>query len=125
MPKHFLVNDNMVVPPAPSAEDVTVVRGPNIKEFPVNVPLADNVSGRCLIKVEVNITTDHIMPSNAKLLPFRSNIPYLSEYCLTPCDPEFPARAKSKGGGFIVAGSNYGQGSSKRACGACSAVFGN
>lgn len=113
MPKHFLVNDNMVVPPAPSAEDVTVVRGPNIKEFPVNIPLADNVSGDVLIKVEDNITTDHIMPSNAKLLPFRSNIPYLSEYCLAPCDPEFPARAKSKGGGFIVAGSNYGQGSSR------------
>ncbi len=113
MPKHFLVNDNMVVAPAPSADDVEVVRGPNIKEFPVNVPLADTVSGEALIKVEDNITTDHIMPSNAKLLPFRSNIPYLSEYCLAPCDPEFPARAKAKNGGFIIAGSNYGQGSSR------------
>lgn len=66
-----------------------------------------------LIKVGDNITTDHIMPSNAKLLPFRSNIPYLAEYCLTPCDPEFPKRAKENGGGFIIGGSNYGQGSSR------------
>ncbi len=113
MPKKFFVNDNMVVAPAPSYDDVEVVRGPNIKEFPVNVPLADNLTGEALIKVEDNITTDHIMPSNAKLLPFRSNIPYLSEYCLAPCDPEFPARAKEKNGGFIIAGSNYGQGSSR------------
>ena len=113
MPKKFFVNDNMVVAPAPSADDVEVVRGPNIKEFPVNVPLADKLTGEALIKVEDNITTDHIMPSNAKLLPFRSNIPYLSEYCLAPCDPEFPARAKEKNGGFIIAGSNYGQGSSR------------
>ncbi len=113
MPKHFLVNDNMVVAPAPTAEEVEVVRGPNIKEFPVNVPLADTLKGEALIKVEDNITTDHIMPSNAKLLPFRSNIPYLSEYCLAPCDPQFPARAKEKNGGFIIAGSNYGQGSSR------------
>lgn len=113
LPKEFLVNDNMVVPPAPSADDVEVVRGPNIKPFPVNVPLAENVKAEALIKVEDNITTDHIMPSNAKLLPYRSNIPYLSEYCLAPCDPEFPARAKEKNGGFIIGGSNYGQGSSR------------
>lgn len=113
MPAEFLVNDNMVVPPAPEGQEVEVVRGPNIKPFPVNVELPDKVKGKVLIKVEDNITTDHIMPSNAKLLPFRSNIPYLSEFCLTPCDPEFPRRAKENGGGFIIGGHNYGQGSSR------------
>ena len=113
MPKKFFINDNMVVAPAPEGNDVEVVRGPNIKPFPVNTALADTVTGKALIKVEDNITTDHIMPSNAKLLPYRSNVPYLSEYCLVPCDPEFPKRAKENGGGFIIAGSNYGQGSSR------------
>lgn len=113
MPKEFKVNDNMVIAPAESAADVDVVRGPNIKEFPVNVPMSDKISGKALIKVEDNITTDHIMPSNAKLLPYRSNIPYLSDYCLASCDSEFSKRAKEAGGGFIIAGSNYGQGSSR------------
>ncbi len=113
MPKKFKINDNMVVSPAPEGNDVEVVRGPNIKPFPVNQPMADVITGKALIKVEDNITTDHIMPSNAKLLPFRSNIPYLSEFCLVPCDAEFPARAKANGGGFIIGGSNYGQGSSR------------
>jgi aconitate hydratase len=113
MPEHFLINDNMVVPPAPEGEEVEVVRGPNIKPFPVNNELPDKVEGVVLIKVGDNITTDHIMPSNAKLLPYRSNVPYLAEYCLTPCDPDFPKRAKENGGGFIVGGSNYGQGSSR------------
>ena len=113
MPKKFFINDNMVVAPAPEGNDVEVVRGPNIKPFPVNTALAETVTGKALIKVEDNITTDHIMPSNAKLLPYRSNVPYLSEYCLVPCDPEFPKRAKENGGGFIIAGSNYGQGSSR------------
>ena len=113
MPERFKTNDNMVVSPAPENNDVQVVRGPNIKPFPVNQPMADTISGKALIKVEDNITTDHIMPSNAKLLPYRSNIPYLSEFCLVPCDPEFPARAKANGGGFIIGGSNYGQGSSR------------
>ena len=113
MPEKFLVNDNMIIAPAPENNDVEVVRGPNIKPFPINKPLADNITGKALIKVEDNITTDHIMPSNAKLLPFRSNIPYLSEFCLVPCDPDFPARAKENGGGFIIGGSNYGQGSSR------------
>ena len=113
MPERFLINDNMVVPPAPEGEEVEVVRGPNIKPFPVNKELPDRVEGVTLIKVEDNITTDDIMPSNAKLLPYRSNVPYLAEYCLTPCDPDFPKRAKEHGGGFIVGGSNYGQGSSR------------
>ena len=113
MPKSFVVNDNMVAAPAPEGNDVEVVRGPNIKPFPVSKPLADTLEGKSLIKVGDNITTDHIMPSNAKLLPFRSNIPYLSEFCLAPCDAEFPKRAKDNGGGFIIGGSNYGQGSSR------------
>lgn len=113
MPESFLINDNMIVPPAPEGENIEVVRGPNIKPFPVNKELADKVEGAVLIKVGDNITTDHIMPSNAKLLPYRSNIPYLAEYCMTPCDPDFPKRAKENGGGFIVGGSNYGQGSSR------------
>ena len=115
MPDHFMVNDNLIIDPAPQEEaaSVTVVRGPNIKPFPLNKPLSGDVSGKALIKVEDNITTDHIMPSNAKLLPFRSNVPYLADFCLTPCDPEFPQRAKANDGGFIIAGSNYGQGSSR------------
>jgi aconitate hydratase len=113
MPEKFIINDNMVVAPAPEGTDVEVVRGPNIKPFPINKELAERVEGKVLIKVGDNITTDHIMPSNAKLLPFRSNIPYLAEFCLTPCDPGFPARAKEYGGGFIIGGSNYGQGSSR------------
>lgn len=113
IPSEFLINDNMVVAPAPEGVEVEVVRGPNIRPFPVNVELPDVVKGKVLIKVGDNITTDHIMPSNAKLLPFRSNIPYLSEFCLTPCDAEFPKRAKENGGGFIIGGVNYGQGSSR------------
>lgn len=113
MPEKFLANDNMVVAPAEDGSAVEVVRGPNIKPFPLNKKLPETVVGKALIKVEDNITTDHIMPSNAKLLPFRSNIPHLAEFCLTPCDPEFPARAKANGGGFIIGGVNYGQGSSR------------
>jgi len=110
MPAAFLVNDNMVVAPE---YDTEVVRGPNIKPFPVNTALPSEITAKALLKVEDNITTDHIMPSNASLLPYRSNIPYLSDYCLAPCDKDFPARAKELGGGFVIAGENYGQGSSR------------
>ncbi|MBR3304668.1 MAG: aconitate hydratase [Christensenellaceae bacterium] len=113
MPDIFYVNDNMIVEPAPEGNDVEVVRGPNIKEFPINHALNEKVTGEVLLKMEDNITTDHIMPSNAKLLPYRSNVPYLSDYCLTPVDASFPARAKELGGGILVAGQNYGQGSSR------------
>lgn len=113
MPNEFLINDNLIVPPAKEGEDVEVVRGPNIKPFPLNTSMPEVVEGETLIKVGDNITTDHIMPSTAKLLPYRSNIPYLAEFCLTPCDMDFPKRAKEKNGGIIVAGSNYGQGSSR------------
>jgi aconitate hydratase len=114
-PEAFAVNDNLVVTPAGEAEAMTIeiVRGPNIKPFPLNKPLADMIEGEALIKLEDNITTDHIMPSNAKLLPFRSNIPHLSGFCLAPVDETFADRAKAKNGGFIIAGQNYGQGSSR------------
>lgn len=113
MPSSFLVNDNMVIMPSKTPDEVEVVRGPNIKPFPVNTALKDEVDGKVLVILEDNITTDHIMPSNSKLLPFRSNVPYLADFCLTPSDPEFPARAKANNGGFIVGGQNYGQGSSR------------
>lgn len=113
MPEKFLINDNLIIKPAITGEDVEIVRGPNIKPFPKGKSLGESIEGKALIKVGDDITTDHIMPSNAKLLPYRSNIPYLSDYCLAPCDEEFPRRAKEYGGGMIVAGSNYGQGSSR------------
>lgn len=113
MPDKFLVNDNMIIAPSLDSVEVEIVRGPNIKPFPQNKPLVDKLSGEVLIKVGDNITTDQIMPSDAKLLPYRSNIPYLAEFCLTPCNPEFPKRAKDYNGGIIVGGENYGQGSSR------------
>lgn len=113
MPKQFLIDDSMIIKPAKDGEEVEVKRGPNIKPFPINKPLGEKIEGKVVIKVSDNITTDHIMPSNSKLLPFRSNIPYLSEFCFNTVDSEFPKRAKENGGGIIVAGSNYGQGSSR------------
>ena len=113
MPERFLIDDSMIIKPAGLGEEVEVVRGPNIKPFPVNKELGENLDGKVLIKVEDNITTDHIMPSNSKLLPFRSNIPYLAEYCFNTVDAEFPSRAKENNGGIIIAGNNYGQGSSR------------
>ncbi|MCR4943141.1 MAG: aconitate hydratase [Clostridium sp.] len=113
MPEKFIIDDSMILPPAPTNAEVEVVRGPNIKPFPVNKPLGEEVEGKVIIKVEDNITTDHIMPSNSKLLPFRSNIPYLAGFCFNTIDPEFPKRAQDNNGGVIVAGENYGQGSSR------------
>ncbi len=112
MPAKFLINDNLILRPEEFG-DVKVVRGENIKPFPKTHPLPQTLKGEVLIKLGDDITTDHIMPSNAALLAYRSNIPYLSDYCLANCDKEFPSRAKAKNGGFIVAGSNYGQGSSR------------
>ncbi|MDE6398741.1 MAG: aconitate hydratase, partial [Clostridiales bacterium] len=112
LPETFAVNDNLILRPE-DFTDVEVVRGPNIKPFPKTKKLEKNITGKTLIVCEDNITTDHIMPSNSKLLPYRSNIPYLADFCLNPVDPEFSRRAKENGGGFIVAGQNYGQGSSR------------
>ena len=109
----FLINDNMIITPSSLPEEIKVIRGPNIKPFPINKELQETLLGRVLIKLGDNITTDDIMPSNAKLLPYRSNIPHLSDFCLTPCDPDFPRRAKKENGGFIIGGTNYGQGSSR------------
>ena len=113
MPTEFLIDDSMILAPAEVGTDVEVIRGPNIKPFPVNEKLGELVEGKLLIKLEDNITTDHIMPSNSKLLPFRSNIPYLADFCFNTVDTEFPKRAKENNGGFIIAGNNYGQGSSR------------
>lgn len=113
MPERFFINDNMILAPAENSADVEVVRGPNIKPFPVNKPLEENWDERALLKVGDNITTDHIMPAGAKILPYRSNIPKMSEFCFTRCDEDFPKRAKEWGGGIIIGGQNYGQGSSR------------
>ena len=113
VPERFEIDDGMLIMPPADGRNVDVVRGPNIKPFPRAVPPAETISGEALIKLGDNITTDHIMPSNAKLLPFRSNVPYLADFCLSPCDSEFAARAKAKNGGFIIGGENYGQGSSR------------
>jgi aconitate hydratase len=113
IPKEFLINDNMVISPAEDFKDIEVVRGPNIKPFPKNKNLEDTTGGKVLIKVGDHVTTDTIMPSNAKLLPYRSNIPYLSEFCFSQIDKDFTKRAKENGGGVILAGKNYGQGSSR------------
>lgn len=115
MPEAFLINDSAVLPPVPpeDAEQAQVLRGPNIKEFPKSKPFSDSLSAELVLKVGDNITTDHIMPAGAKILPYRSNIPYLSRFCFEVCDPSFPERAKAAGDGIIVGGSNYGQGSSR------------
>lgn len=109
----FIIDDSMIIKPKIDANKVEVKRGPNIKPFPLNKHLDNKLTGKVVLKVGDNITTDHIMPSNAKLLPFRSNIPYLSEYCFSTVDQEFPTRAKNNLGGFIIGGDNYGQGSSR------------
>ena len=113
MPEKFVIHDNMIIAPAPAGTEVEIVRGPNIKPFPLNEALKDVLSGEVLLKTEDNITTDHIMPSNAALLPYRSNIPYLANYCFQTVDASFSDRAIEKKGGIIVGGSNYGQGSSR------------
>ena len=115
VPEKFDYNDNMVIDPAPVEEmnNVEVLRGPNIKPYPKTAPLQENITVPCSLKVGDNITTDHIMPAGAKILPLRSNIPAISEHCFTVCDKDFPARAKQLGNSIIVGGINYGQGSSR------------
>ena len=115
LPEHFRIDDSAVLPPAPAdeADAVEVLRGPNIRPFPQSKPFADALTAELVLKVGDNITTDHIMPAGAKILPYRSNIPKLAEFCFTVCDPSFPARARAAGDGIIVGGSNYGQGSSR------------
>ena len=115
MPTTFKINDNLIELPATAEESVsiTVERGPNIKPIPVGKSPADNLKCELILKVGDDITTDHIMPAGTKVLPYRSNVPKLSEFCFTVCDKNFPERAKAKSGGVILGGANYGQGSSR------------
>lgn len=115
LPDKFIINDNMIIPPLPQekAAKVEIIRGPNIKPLPDFPPMPDKLEGEILIKVEDNITTDHIMPAGAKILPLRSNIPEISKYVFSRVDERFYDRAIEKKGGFIVGGENYGQGSSR------------
>ncbi len=115
MPEKFLINDNMVIEPASVDEmdNIEVLRGPNIKPYPKTSPLSDKIEASCSLKVGDNITTDHIMPAGAKILPLRSNIPKISQHCFTVCDKDFPERAKALGSSIVVGGENYGQGSSR------------
>jgi aconitate hydratase len=112
-PLTYRVNDNMIVAPAKNPEAVEVVRGPNIRPMPIAHPVADVVRGRVLLKAGDNITTEHVIPGGNDVTPLRSNIPAISEYCFAPLDPAFASRAKELGGGFVVGGANYGQGSSR------------
>jgi aconitate hydratase len=115
IPKEFVINDNLIELPSPEhqADDVDVLYGPNIKPFPTSEPLAESICATAILKVSDNITTDHIMPAGAKILPYRSNIPYLSQFCFAQCDPDFADNCKAQGKGIIVGGTNYGQGSSR------------
>ena len=113
LPERFAVDDSGVLKPAEDGAQVEVLRGPNIKEFPKAKAFADELTAQAVLKVGDNITTDHIMPAGAKILPYRSNIPHLSNFCFEVCDPTFPERAKAAGDGVIIGGSNYGQGSSR------------
>ncbi len=115
IPKSFTINDNLIELPSPAAEasEILVERGPNIKPIPRGKAPDSDLSCELILKVGDNITTDHIMPAGTKILPYRSNVPKLSEFCFTVCDKDFPERAKTKGGGVILGGENYGQGSSR------------
>jgi aconitate hydratase len=112
-PGRYLVNDNMIVPPAEDPASVEVIRGPNIEPVPVVQPIPETLRGRVLLKVGDNVTTDYIMPAGTQVLPLRSNIPAIAEYVFSRVDPDFVKRAKEWGGGFVVGGANYGQGSSR------------
>lgn len=115
MPEKFEINDNMVALPASpeEADDVEVLYGPNIKPFPTTEALPDSLTAKAVLKVGDDITTDHIMPAGAKILPYRSNIPHLSQFCFAVCDTTFAKRCKAEGKGFVIGGANYGQGSSR------------
>ena len=115
IPEVFKIDDSAVIAPASEeeAENVEILRGPNIKKFPDTYPVTDSIEAPLLLKVGDNITTDHIMPAGAKILPYRSNIPFLSQFCFGVCDKTFPERALKAGKSIIIGGSNYGQGSSR------------
>ena len=111
-------------PPSDDPESVEIIRGPNIKPLPEFAPVADTLRGHVLLRVGDNVTTDHIMPAGAKILPLRSNVPAISEYVFWRLDPDFVRRAKEWGGGFVVGGANYGQGSSREHAALCPQYLG-
>ena len=113
MPEKFIINDNCIIKPAEEGKDMEIVRGPNIKPLPINPGIKSDIKGKVILKVGDNITTDHIMPAGSKILPLRSNVPAISEHVFEQVDKDFSKRAKENGGGFIVGGENYGQGSSR------------
>ena len=113
VPEHYLTDDRMIIAPSDNPASLEIVRGPNIKPLPRNSALPEIITGKILLKVGDNITTDDIMPAGSKVLPLRSNIPAISDYVFTPVDPDFPKRAREFGGGLILGGENYGQGSSR------------
>ncbi|MCX6695604.1 MAG: aconitate hydratase, partial [Candidatus Altiarchaeota archaeon] len=113
MPSKFAIDDSLIIKSNSTPDKVEVIRGPNIKPLPKKEPLPEKISGVVLLKVGDNITTDHIMPAGSKILPLRSNIPAISEHVFEQVDSEFPKRAREAGGGLIVGGANYGQGSSR------------
>ncbi len=112
-PRTYRVDDNMIIPPSANPDTVEIVRGPNIKPMPVAQPVADVIRGRVLLKAGDNITSEHVIPGGNEVTPLRSNIPAISEYCFAPLDPGFAGRAREFGGGLVVGGINYGQGSSR------------
>ncbi len=113
IPDKFIINDNLIFPPAKDSHNIEVIKGPNIKSLPIAKELTPEIAGTVLIKVGDNITTDHIMPAGSKILPLRSNIPAISKYVFSAIDESFSERALKAGGGFIIGGENYGQGSSR------------
>jgi len=123
-PDHFLIDDRSIIPPPEDGTTVDIARGPNIVPLKLKEPLGDELRGKVLLKVGDNITTDHIMPAGARVLPYRSNIPKIAEFVYDGVDPDFPERAKKEGGGFIVGGANYGQGSSREHAGLAPAYLG-
>jgi aconitate hydratase len=115
-PSKYMINRNFIIPPKEDTSSVRVVKGPNIKEVSVKGPLSDTIEAEVLLKLGDNITTDDIMPAGSKVLPFRSNIPAISDFVFENIDKTFSSRAKeakAKGGGILIGGENYGQGSSR------------
>lgn len=113
LPQKYLIDDSMILPPSDEPDKIEIIRGPNIKPFPVKGALEDSLKVKVILKVGDNITTDDIMPAGAKILPLRSNVPAISEYVFSKVDPDFPSRARKAGGCVVLGGLNYGQGSSR------------
>jgi len=113
LPKKFIANDNMIIPPPPDGKNIQIIRGPNIKPLPEFKALPDEIEAAVILKTKDNISTDHILPAGSKVLPLRSNIPAISKFVFEAIDPSFPQRIQEAGGGIVIGGENYGQGSSR------------